>query len=241
MLSPLAMLTPKNKGRAGWRGKARGVRRREGTRERERKIKKGRNKRITAKLQSGRLGGSLQRWGGITFRSRGGEPSRLLWQLCSAARPLASCLHLFQWRGLTASTEMFSLNKCQASLLSEKICAFKRCVVRVWLLKTTTKHWNLHLLSSCKDSTCRHLSQSSCVWSLIQKRDKPRKSHRWTHSWHYSNFSLKFAINVSISLITGCLFDAVEQFWQMHSSYTEITCEAAHLRQADYFKRQRLS
>lgn len=48
----------------------RGVRRRKGTRERE-EDKKGRNKRITAKLESGGLGGSLQRWADNFQEQRG--------------------------------------------------------------------------------------------------------------------------------------------------------------------------
>lgn len=63
----------------------------------ESKGRKRRNERITAKLEGDGLRGNCG-GGRITFRSRGRELSRLLWQLCSPAQPLASCLPSFQWQ-----------------------------------------------------------------------------------------------------------------------------------------------
>lgn len=85
--------SPAEKKKEGWR--QRWQRERGNLRELREEDEDGRNERITAKLERGGLRGSC-RGGRITFRSRGGELSRLLWQLCSPAQPLASCLSSFQ-------------------------------------------------------------------------------------------------------------------------------------------------
>lgn len=110
----------------GWKQKWQ--RKRGNLRELSEQDEDGRNERITAKLEWGGLRGSC-RGGRITFRSRGGELSRLLWQLCSPAQPLASCLSSFQWQDSAEkkkeSTEIFSISICRAASLHKSVMYFR--------------------------------------------------------------------------------------------------------------------
>lgn len=91
--SPLDSLCWLSGSKRRWRDGGRG-----GERKPERQDDEdGRSERITVKLRRGGLRGSC-RGGRITFRSRGRGLSRLLWQLCSPALPLASCLLSFHWQ-----------------------------------------------------------------------------------------------------------------------------------------------